>query len=627
MIEPMAKVRLVCPRSLTEKITSSLHDAGALHVETKPFDGDQPDFGRGALDEETRDHQVRLERLREQLAHLLAVLPAENAAPSTDISNAKTTSLEKSLSPLVTRVDAIVTALKEHEDELSLISKYGNALESFAPYLTSMYETKTVDYLGLILDHNESTVETLKELMATVMGDRYELIQMPLDNQTLAVLTVFPTSYARKVRALMVEEGVTEFQLPTSVADKPFGQALSIVLQKKIALPSEIQQLQEKLQNLSAQWRGQISHWFRALNTRLEQINVSEFYYHTDMAVFIYGWIPYRRLDALSAKLHDEFARKVVIEELPIFKHERAEVPVVLRNSGFVKSFECLTRIIDLPRYGSIDPTPFIAVFFPLFYGAILGDIGYGLILLAATWFVRRQYRGRAFIPDVTAIAATASISAIVFGAVYGECFGSLGESLGIHPFVDRMDAFLPILIASIAVGLGYVSLGIVLGIVSAWRQGDWKESIAKAGGLFLVSGLGGLFATVAGAFPSEGLPWIVSVMGFACILIFGAGGVRAAMKLHNVVNVLSYLRIMGIGLASAALAFTANTLGGLVGNIVLAVAIGTVIHTLNLLFGILAPTIQSLRLHYVEFFENFFEAGGTPYVPFGRAAHEEERS
>lgn len=627
MIEPMAKVRLVCPRSVTEKVTSSLHDAGALHIETNPFDGDHRAFRRRALDERTRDHKARLERLREQLAHLLTVLPPTNTATSPNVADAEITAVEESLSPIVTRVDEIVTALKEHEDELSLISKYGNALEAFAPFLTSMQESDTVDYLGLILERHESAVETLKELMAALMGDRYELIQMPLDDRTLAVLAVFPSNYAGNIRRLLVEEGVTEFQLPISVANKPFGQALSIVLKKKIALPSQIQQLREELHHLSDQWRGQVAHCLHTVNSRIEQINVSDSYYHTDMASFIYGWIPYRRLDELSARLHEEFGQKVVIEELRISQHEHAEVPVVLRNSKFMKSFECLTKIIDLPRYGSIDPTPFLAVFFPLFYGAILGDIGYGLILLTATWVVRQRYGDRPFVLDATTIAAAASISTIVFGALYGEFFGSLGEPLGIHPFVNRMDAFLPILVCSIAVGLAHVSLGIVLGIVVAWRQRDWKESIAKAGSLLLILGFGGLFATLLGALPSEGIPWIVGVIGLACILIFWAGGAQAAMKLHNVVNVLSYLRIMGIGLASSALAFTANTLGGLVGNIVLAVAIGIIIHTLNLLFGILSPTIQSLRLHYVEFFENFFEAGGTPYVPFGRATHEEERS
>jgi V/A-type H+-transporting ATPase subunit I len=102
-------------------------------------------------------------------------------------------------------------------------------------------------------------------------------------------------------------------------------------------------------------------------------------------------------------------------------------------------------------------------------------------------------------------------------------------------------------------------------------------------------------------------------------LLLFILGGARAAMELHNVVNILSYLRLMGIGVASAALAFAANTLGGLVGNVVLGVMIGLLFHFINLMFGIFSSTIQSLRLHYVEFFENFFQPGGREYRPFKR--------
>jgi len=98
---------------------------------------------------------------------------------------------------------------------------------------------------------------------------------------------------------------------------------------------------------------------------------------------------------------------------------------------------------------------------------------------------------------------------------------------------------------------------------------------------------------------------------------LFALGGARGAMELHNVVNVLSYLRLMGIGVASAALAFAANTLGGLVGNVVLGALITLFFHLINIVFGVFSPTIQSLRLHYVEFFENFFQPGGREYRPF----------
>lgn len=88
-------------------------------------------------------------------------------------------------------------------------------------------------------------------------------------------------------------------------------------------------------------------------------------------------------------------------------------------------------------------------------------------------------------------------------------------------------------------------------------------------------------------------------------------------MELHNLVNVLSYLRLMGIGVASAALAFAANKLGGMAGNVFVGIVIAATLHGINIVFGVLSPTIQALRLHYVEFFENFFAPGGRPYKPF----------
>jgi V/A-type H+-transporting ATPase subunit I len=209
----------------------------------------------------------------------------------------------------------------------------------------------------------------------------------------------------------------------------------------------------------------------------------------------------------------------------------------------------------------------------------------------------------------------------VLFGFLFGELFGELGESFGLHPLLDRMEAFIPLLYLSIGLGAGHVCLGILLGAFWAWRLGDRHECLAKVGGLglvlsfvVLIGGLSGLFPPLWTKVASAGL-----VGSFMMTLAFG--GARGAMELHNLVNVLSYLRLMGIGVASAALAFAANTLGGMVGNVLLAVVIGVTLHTINLVFGLLSPTIQSLRLHYVEFFENFFAAGGKPYRPFKREA------
>jgi V/A-type H+-transporting ATPase subunit I len=159
--------------------------------------------------------------------------------------------------------------------------------------------------------------------------------------------------------------------------------------------------------------------------------------------------------------------------------------------------------------------------------------------------------------------------------------------------------------------------LAITLGALWAWREGEWKACLTKLGGFLLVLSSVGSFASMTGWISPEWTLYGEGGVLLSLVIIFGFGGIRGAMELHNVVNVLSYLRLMGLGIASAALAFAANKLGGMAGNVFLAIIIGGIFHTINLIFGLFSPTIQSLRLHYVEFFENFFAPGGRPYTPF----------
>lgn len=182
---------------------------------------------------------------------------------------------------------------------------------------------------------------------------------------------------------------------------------------------------------------------------------------------------------------------------------------------------------------------------------------------------------------------------------------------------LNRMQTFLPLLSLSIGIGTVHVVLGLGLGAYSAWRYGNRQEYLTKCGGTVLVLSFTLLIASGAGVLSRD---WIsAEVMGLVCalVIIFVFGRGRGAMELHNLVNVLSYLRLMGIGVASAALAFAANKLGGMAGNVFLGIVIAGMLHAINFIFGIFSPTIQSLRLHYVEFFENFFAPGGRPYEPF----------
>ncbi|NGZ10741.1 MAG: hypothetical protein CV088_15365 [Nitrospira sp. LK70] len=628
MIEPMVKVRLVSPRTRVEQVTAVLQEVGLLHIDSTPIEAGEIPLRPQGMSKCVRQRRAELERLHEDLRRLLLLLPG---VPSNERLIAQSPRqpvlTEEGLTHLADRVreigrhiDDLATKLKTSEEELALLSKYERALAGLAPFLQFIQKSEELDHLGVTLEEGKESrdlLPLLRELMAKITHNRYELFHTSVEERVLVVLLVFPREYSVKIRALLWEEGITELRLPASVSDKPLGEALRMLLQKKTELPLDANRHRQELKEAALRWRLELVQYQETVERCLDQLEASTLFYETDMTTFIYGWVPCCALVKLSLLIQNEFDGKVVLEESPVVPKEWAAVPVALRNPGFLRPFETVTRVVALPRYGSIDPTPYVALFFPLFYGVILGDVGYGLLLLVAAVMVRRRYRSHPLVHDLSTIFLSASGSAILFGLLFGELFGELGEYVGLHPVLNRMQAFLPLLSLSIGIGTVHVVLGLALGAYSAWRYGNRQDCLTKCGGTVLVLSFISLIASVAGILPRD---WIsAEVTGLLCalVIIFVVGRGSGAMELHNLVNVLSYLRLMGIGVASAALAFAANKLGGMVGNVFLGIVIAGILHGINFIFGIFSPTIQSLRLHYVEFFENFFAPGGRPYKPF----------
>jgi len=347
-------------------------------------------------------------------------------------------------------------------------------------------------------------------------------------------------------------------------------------------------------------------------------------------------------------------------EEVPT--HEELEgAPVALKNVRAVKPFEFVYMLVKPTKYGNIDPTFLVAIFFPLLFGFMLGDMGYGLVVIGLSFLLRSMLKKRQsqslFFYLFADVLLICGIATFIFGILYFEFFGDLLIRLfgwkdahghlivqwvwGVTPNgevwgwpLERIaqankDLFLYLLIVVIVIGVLHMGSGLVIGMIDGIRHKDRKHAVEKAGYLMFILGLVVIFGTLWGlkGLKGVGVPVgaVIAVIGVVMAAYGGGfgGGLEAALTFGNL---LSYARLYGIGLASVILAEVANELGAEFGGgamIFLGIIVAALLHTLNIALGILSPSIQSLRLNLVEAFTKFHEPTETVYEPFKRSGGE----
>jgi len=460
--------------------------------------------------------------------------------------------------------------------------------------------------------------------LRTMTQGKFEMVTVKVGESTNALIGVLPRDLVVSVENYLEREKITQLVLPDEYTILSSAEAQDKIEKQIESDHKELDNVDDRFRELASTWGPYLHAWQMICLNILDEYEIYSRIGETEHTFMIYGWVPVGEVQNLKNHLHQTVSNDIMINQLDVPKDLRDKIPVRMENPKILKPFENLTKMRAIPAYFDIDPSKLMAIFMPIFFGMMVGDVGYGVILFALSAFLLKKV-SKGIFADLLGTIMFGSIWTIIFGVLFGEFMGTLGSSIGLKPILlDRSEpgSTMKLLYMVIGVGVFHIVLGLVLGVLNALKHRN-KTHLLERGGMLV--GLSGLLLLVGKVIHI--LPGVVNIPGYvllgAGIVLLGASYGKTGLILGPIEfvgllgNILSYLRIAALGLASVFLAKVANEMVGMIGNLVVGILVAGLIHSLNIVMGAFSPTIQSLRLQYVEFFRKFYEGGNNAFSPF----------
>ena len=632
MIVEMSRVEIIGLKKHLERLIPFLHTSGYLQIDdireipdvvVQPF----------TLTEKMKEEREEVDLLIANINGLIESFSAyQNETDDTDGQTDDFTfyGIKDNVAGITAKVQYFNMRKKTLQDELISHSKYIEVLKVISPFIPeSLKKSGNATIRTLVHSSQTREMALLAKQLKLLTHGKFEMVTVKMGEETNAVIGVFPLELVSQVEGFMKDEKVVKLVLPEEYTYLSTDEALQHI-EKKVELDhEELDNIDASMHRFAIKWLPVLKTWQLICKDKVDEIEAFLQIGETEFTFVIFGWIPKEDIGFLKEALRKEFSRDISLSEIDVPKELQSRIPVKIRNPAVVEPYEHFVKMRATPNYNDIDPSILVAVFMPIFFGMMAGDVGYGIVMLIIALLMGKKVN-KGLIADIMKFLRLGAIWTIVFGVLFGEYFGNLGEKLGIKPlWLNRSEpeSIFPLLIMAIAVGVGHIMFGLLIGAWNAFVHKSRSHLLERIGMFVGILGLlflvGSLSSYLPGGFTILG--WIVFAIGLIAVVIsMGTTGIfLGPIEFVGLIgSILSYLRIAALGLASVYLAKVANDLSGMVSSAVAGVLMAVIIHALNIVMGILSPTIQSLRLQYVEFFRRFYEGGHSPYMPFKKRVH-----
>ncbi len=558
---------------------------------------------------------------------------------------------------LMKKANQLISMNKEISENNANVVKLENQIESLTPWMSlDVPMTSKGTGSAEILVGTMSRVMTLEEVRVAVSEHEPDL-----DAYDVQILSADRDLTYLAVVCLKKDAGRLEDALRASGFARPSQMVSKIPSELKVDLERQIQQLKTETKQIEdkigsfAESRDDLKKVADYYRIRADKYQVLGLLPQSKQTFFISGYVPAGAVSILNEKIGQAYNCTVDVEEIK----EDEEAPVLLKNGKISTPAESVLESYGLPKKGEIDPTKIMSFFYIILFGMMLSDAAYGLIVFGACFIVIKKFpRMGEGMKKSLSLFMYCGLSTLIWGILFGGYFGDVFDVVARVFFHRQSTAPViaplwfaplgdPMKLLLFSMGLGILHLFTGLGIkgYTYLKEKDYMGFVCDVVfwymllvGLLLMLIPSSIFASIAQAqitFPPflNMLAKVLAIGGAVGLLLFAARdnknfGLRLALgayELYNITgwlsDVLSYSRLLALGLATGVIASVVNQMGSMLGDGVVG-AIGFIViflvgHTLNLAINLLGAYVHTNRLQFVEFFGKFYEGGGRPFNPF----------